>query len=82
VSATFACSIGSLGQPAPTITAVAMANGSRHAAVPFYPGLMVILGTGKNIISFVANFYVLDLPGYDFILGKPWLCRFNPDINW
>jgi hypothetical protein len=33
-------------------------------------------------MTFTTDLYVLDLPRYDIILVKPWLQRFNPDINW
>ena len=28
------------------------------------------------------HFSIIDLPAYDAILGKTWLDRWNPAINW
>ena len=28
------------------------------------------------------TFHILDLPDHDVVLGRPWLRRINPDINW
>ena len=36
------------------------------------------LGTSRDI----ETFHILDLPEFDLILGKPWLRRINPRINW
>ena len=32
--------------------------------------------------SDVDTFHEVDLEGFDLILGRPWLSRINPDINW
>ncbi len=46
--------------------------------MPLHKDIRVTLGTGKDAFTFTSDFHVLDLPEYDFILGKPWLRHFDP----
>ena len=71
-----------LPPPTPTDMAVALADGTRHDAVPIYRNLTITLGTHPNSYRCCADFHVLDLPGYDFILGTPWLRANNPAVDW
>jgi hypothetical protein len=33
-------------------------------------------------LTLVDNFHVCDFPEYDMILGRPWLARVEPSVNW
>ena len=82
LSQQFACQLPNLPPPTTTNATVILADGTRHSALPFYKGVTITLGTNKNHYTFTSDFYALDLPGYDFILGKPWLRQHNPKICW
>jgi hypothetical protein len=66
-------------QKAPKDSEVAMANGE----------LLRSLGRVRNATIEVQgykhsrmDFDIIELGNYDVILGKPWLFKTNPDINW
>jgi hypothetical protein len=71
-----------LSLPAPSRATVVVVDGTQHRNVPKYTYVSIHLGSPTNSLTFTTDLYALDLPGYDVILGKPWLQRFNPDINW
>ena len=59
---------------------VEVADGTKHRTDRAIVGATINgeacdLGAARNLI-------VLPLPGYDIILGLPWLVDNNPDINW
>ena len=35
-----------------------------------------------NIAESVQRFYTADIQGYDAILGLPWLCDVDPEVDW
>lgn len=59
-------------------TTVALADGTKVSANEVTKNLNIKI---QNFFDSV-KFYVFPIAGYDAILGKPWLYRHNPDINW
>jgi hypothetical protein len=47
-------------------------------SVTFYCILQIYVG-GKHVLQ---RFYIMNLGSDTFILGYPWLCHFNPCIDW
>ena len=35
-----------------------------------------------DTLTFHDSFYVLSMEGLEVVLGKPWLNKYNPDIDW
>ena len=57
---------------------VQLADGSTRASNRLVQGAQVIFEEHAEFL----DFRVMKLPKYDAILGKSWLDRWNPDIDW
>lgn len=64
-------------QPLDTLVKIVMADGS-HSLSNNVTTVNLELGTLSTPVSLIPT----ELAKYDIILGKPWLTRYNPDINW
>jgi hypothetical protein len=65
---------------APMVAAMqtAMANGQQQACVGVIPGALVEIDGYKGFVKLL----VTKLGNHRVILGKPWLARHNPTIDW
>ena len=55
-----------------------LADGSEKISSQCLQNICVDLGEHVEYL----DFFILDLPKYDVILGKSWLDRWNPLIDW
>jgi len=61
-----------------TPDAVKLANGITLDSTFLLPKAVFRFGTYRD----TETLHVTDLQGFDMVLGKSWLAKFNPSINW
>lgn len=61
-----------------TADAVRLADGTVLHSTQVMPATPFSMGSYRDN----ATLHVVQLRGFDMVLGKPWLARFNPDIDW
>ena len=61
-----------------TPDSVTLANGSTQDSAGFYPNLPFTIDSYADH----DEFHVTPLSGFDVILGKPWLNRLDPHVDW
>lgn len=71
-----------LSQPQPAAT-VQLADGSTRECL-HVAAASVCMGSSRTTFTEAVEFHVanISLLGYDIILGRPWLAKHNPDIDW
>ena len=57
---------------------ITLANGTSQVSHGFYPRLHFTIDSYSDH----DEFHVTPLAGFDMILGKPWLSRLNPHVDW
>ena len=54
------------------------ANGTVRVLTQYVRQACVVIGEHAEFL----DFHAMKLPKYEAILGKPWLDRWNPHVNW
>ena len=78
ISSTFLKRLGRKGLVKPSADSVHLPNGATLSSGSILPSVRI------NLSGFTdaPTFHVLPLDAFDIILGKEWLSRHNPDIDW
>jgi hypothetical protein len=57
---------------------VTLANGTKEPTGRYLKAASIVIGSYTEEVDLVA----IPLPGFDVIIGMPWLSKYNPDIDW